>query len=166
YVLDDALNEVPIGVPGELYLGGVGVGRGYVGRADLTAERFVPDPFSGRAGARMYRTGDVARFNAQGQIEYLGRVDHQVKVRGFRIELGEVEAALREQAGVQDAVVVADSSPNVGARLVAYVAYGAQGAPLSAAQLRAGLARRLPEYMVPSVFVGLATLPLNASGKV
>ncbi|RQS49709.1 amino acid adenylation domain-containing protein, partial [Burkholderia sp. Bp8984] len=163
YILDEALNAVPVGVPGELYLGGAGVGRGYVNRPDLTAERFVPDPYAAEEGARMYRTGDLARYTGDGEIEYLGRTDHQVKIRGFRIELGEIEAALRSQPGVDEAVVVADATHSGGARLIGYVA----GASLpSSGELKAGLRELLPGYMVPSVFVALTSLPLNTSGKV
>ncbi|WP_185640934.1 amino acid adenylation domain-containing protein, partial [Burkholderia sp. Bp8984] len=148
YILDEALNAVPVGVPGELYLGGAGVGRGYVNRPDLTAERFMPDPYAAEEGARMYRTGDLARYTDDGEIEYLGRTDHQVKIRGFRIELGEIEAALRSQPGVDEAVVVADATHSGGARLIGYVA----GASLpSSGELKAGLRELLPDYMVPSV---------------
>ncbi|MEU7876479.1 amino acid adenylation domain-containing protein, partial [Dactylosporangium sp. NPDC049140] len=148
YVLDASLREVPAGVVGELYIGGAGVARGYLGRPELTAERFVAD----RDGARLYRTGDLARWRSDGRPEFLGRADFQVKVRGFRIELGEVEAAIRDQAGVSAAVVVAD-----GSRLVAYVV-GQCSVD--------GLRERLPDYMVPSVFVEMTSLPLNANGKV
>ncbi|WP_081011898.1 non-ribosomal peptide synthetase [Burkholderia multivorans] len=163
YILDEALNAVPVGVPGELYLGGVGVGRGYVNRPDLTAERFMPDPYAAEEGARMYRTGDLARYTREGEIEYLGRTDHQVKIRGFRIELGEIEAALLTQPGVDETVVVADTAHSSGARLIGYVA----GASLpSSGELKAGLRELLPDYMVPSVFVALESLPLNTNGKV
>jgi amino acid adenylation domain-containing protein len=159
-VLDADFNAAPRGVAGELLLGGMGLARGYWNRPALTAERFVADP-AGRAGERLYRTGDLVRWRADGQVEYLGRIDHQVKVRGFRIELGEVEAALLALPGVREAVVVAPD----GTRLVAYV--GADEGPGSeAAHLKAQLGLSLPDYMVPSVFVRLDRLPLNTNGKV
>jgi amino acid adenylation domain-containing protein len=159
YVLDAALEPVPVGVPGELYIGGVQVARGYQGRAAMTAERFVPDPFAAEGGARLYRTGDRARWRADGAIEYLGRLDFQVKVRGFRIELGEIEAALRQADGVRDCtVVVRDDAGD--RRLVAYVVGDAE-----AEALRAHLRQGLPEYMVPSAFVPMGALPLTANGK-
>nr|WP_315223086.1 non-ribosomal peptide synthetase [uncultured Duganella sp.] len=160
YVLDAALNPVPAGVVGELYIGGELLARGYLGRPSLSAERFVADPV-GQAGGRLYRTGDLARWNGEGQLEYLGRTDHQVKIRGLRIELGEVEAELLAQPDVREAVVVAQQGP-AGARLVAYVS----GAALDAAALRDQLGRRLPGYMVPAALVVLDALPLNANGKV
>ncbi|HIV69876.1 MAG TPA: amino acid adenylation domain-containing protein [Candidatus Aquabacterium excrementipullorum] len=165
-VLDADLNPVPPGVPGELYIGGTGLARGYLGRPGLSAERFVADPF-GAPGARLYRTGDWVRWRLDGQVEYLGRVDHQVKVRGFRIELGDVEAQLLKQPGVREAVAVVKPSPS-GSRLVAYVGLGEQGAAdaQAGAVLRAALADALPDYMVPSAIVVLPSLPLNPAGKV
>ncbi|MEW5928741.1 MAG: non-ribosomal peptide synthase/polyketide synthase [Gemmatimonadota bacterium] len=164
YVLDAGLGPVPAGVAGELFIGGVQVARGYLGRPELTAEKFVPDPFSGAPGLRLYRTGDRVRWSADGEIEYLGRIDFQVKVRGFRIELGEIEAALREQPGVGEVVVVAREDAPGERRLVAYLAAG--GAAPDPSALRAGLRERLPEYMVPSAWVVLDALPVNSSGKV
>ena len=160
YVLDTALRPVPVGTPGELYIGGVQVARGYQGRAAMTAERFVPDPFSAQGGARLYRTGDRARWRADGAIEYLGRLDFQVKIRGFRIELGEIESALRRSEGVADCVVVAREDVPGEMRLVAYVAGQAE-----AEALRNGLRQILPEYMVPSAVVILDALPLTPNGK-
>jgi amino acid adenylation domain-containing protein len=156
YVLDEWLSPVPPGAPGELYVGGAGVGRGYVGRAPETAERFLPDPLG--SGERMYRTGDLVRYRGDGLLLFLGRVDEQVKIRGVRVELGEVEAVLREQPGVSEAAVVLREG-----RLVAYVV-GEAGMP-GRSELRAGLRRVLPEAMVPGVYVELERLPLTASGK-
>ncbi len=165
YLLDAALTPLPIGVPGELYIGGIGIARGYVRRPALTAERFLPDPCTIEAGARMYRTGDLARFLADGAIEYLGRLDHQVKIRGLRIELGEIEAVLGVHPGVQEVVVLARVDTPGDPRLVAYVVAG-PGANPSVAELSQHLASSLPVYMVPSSFVLLPALPTNANGKV
>ncbi|MET3441654.1 amino acid adenylation domain-containing protein [Variovorax paradoxus] len=162
-VLDAALGLVPEGVAGELYLGGIGLGRGYLDRAGLTAERFVADPFDDQGG-RLYRTGDLVRWNNEGQLEYLGRIDHQVKVRGFRIELGEIEAQLLAQPAVREAVVAASEGP-AGVRLVGYVSMHA-GHAADIAGWKSSLGRALPEYMVPPTIVVLETLPLNANGKV
>ena len=154
HILDERMQPVPIGVPGELYIGGGQVGRGYLNRPELTAERFVADPF--RSGGRLYRTGDKARFLRDGAIEFLGRLDHQVKVRGFRIELGEIEARLLAHASIRDAVVVANRE-----RLVGYIVGHAE-----IDDLRRWLGAMLPDYMVPSVFVQLDALPLSPNGKV
>jgi amino acid adenylation domain-containing protein len=161
YVLDDALRPVPVGVPGELYIGGVQVARGYLGRPALTAGRFVPDPFGPAAGARLYRTGDLARWRTHGALEYLGRLDHQVKIRGFRIELGEVEAVLRRCRGVRECVVAAREDAPGERRLAAYVV-----GEVDVDALREHLRRALPEYMVPSAFVALERIPLSPNGKV
>jgi amino acid adenylation domain-containing protein len=175
HVVDPGLRPVAVGVPGELLIGGTPVGRGYLGRPALTAERFVPDPFAagaggggGGAGARVYRTGDLARFRPDGAVEFLGRIDHQVKVRGFRIELGEIEAALEALPAVRAAVVVALPGRSGGAgdaRLAAYLVPAGAEAP-EASELRAALARGLPDYMVPAAFTVLGELPLTPSGKV
>ncbi|MET0402407.1 MAG: amino acid adenylation domain-containing protein, partial [Cystobacter sp.] len=165
YVLDGALNLVAPGVRGELYIGGAGVTRGYLGRADLTAERFIPDPF-GALGARLYKTGDVVRWMPDGQLEFFGRSDSQVKLRGYRIELGEVESALREQPHVRDAVALVREYGPGDLRLVAYVVLDAGSAAPTAREWRERLRERLPEYMVPGAFVVLDALPSTTSGKV
>jgi len=168
YVLDASMQPVPIGVVGELHIGGRGLARGYLNRPELTAERFVPDPFNSVVGTRLYKSGDLARYLADGTIEFVGRVDAQVKIRGYRIELGEIEVALREHAGVQEAVVVVQGEPGERGeerRLVAYVV-PTTGESLTSQQLREALHERLPSYMVPSIFVLLSALPLTSNGKV
>lgn len=165
YVLDERLEPVPVNVPGELYSGGEALARGYWRRPELTAERFVPDPFSGNPGARLYRSGDLARHLSDGNLEFLGRVDNQVKVRGFRIELQEIEATLTRHASLSEAVVVArEDEPGQGKRLVAYAV--PEGTAPTARELRAFLKQRLPEFMVPSAFVFLQALPRLPNGKV
>jgi aryl carrier-like protein len=158
YILDEAAEPAPIGVPGEMYVGGAGVARGYLNRPELTAERFVH-----MNGRRLYKTGDLARFLADGDVEYLGRADQQVKVRGFRIELGEIEAALSQHPAIAETVVLARRRDDGSNQLVAYVVPAGDG--LDVVDLRAHLERRLPDYMVPSAFVALASLPLTANGK-
>ncbi|HWS86563.1 MAG TPA: amino acid adenylation domain-containing protein [Pyrinomonadaceae bacterium] len=165
YVLDGRQQVVPAGVPGEIYLGGVGLARAYLNRAELTAERFVPHAFSGEAGARLYRTGDVGKWGLDGKLHYLGRADAQVKVRGYRIELGEVEAALREHPGVSEAVVVVREDEAAQPRLVGYVVPN-QDSQADQRELRDHLAERLPEYMIPSAFVSLDEMPLTSNGKI
>lgn len=161
YVLDQHLNPVPIGAPGELYIGGIGVGRGYLGRPDLTAGKFIPNPFTTEPGARLYKTGDMVRYLSDGNIRFIGRRDEQLKVRGFRIEPGEIETTLKQHAAVADAAVVADDDQ----RLVAYVV-AEPHATVTGQELRAFARQRLPDYMVPSFFVSLDELPLNANRKV
>ncbi|MEW5931932.1 MAG: amino acid adenylation domain-containing protein, partial [Gemmatimonadota bacterium] len=162
-VLDAELEPAPVGVVGELYLAGDGLSRGYAGRPELTAERYLPDPF-GPAGSRMYRVMDRVRWLASGELEYFGRTDFQVKVRGFRIELGEIESALRALPEVREAVAVVREDAPGERRIVAYVV--GSGAAVGATELRAYLRERLPEYMVPSAFVALEALPLTGSGKI
>ena len=164
YILDEAREPVPIGVAGELYIGGAGVARGYWNRADLTAERFVDSPFV--AGDRLYKTGDVGRYLSDGTIEYLGRNDAQVKIRGFRIELGEIEARLVENEPVSEAVVVAREDDGGEKRLVAYYVAAADARVIDAEELRFHLTRTLPEYMVPAAYVPLESMPLTVNGKV
>ncbi|WP_040838436.1 non-ribosomal peptide synthetase, partial [Nocardia brevicatena] len=161
YVLDVRLQPVPVGVPGELYLAGAQLARGYFGRADLTADRFVADPFE--PGTRMYRTGDLVVWNAEGELEYRGRTDFQVKIRGFRIEPGEIEAALVALPEITHAAVIATSDARRGDSLVAYVV--PSGDDLDVNTVKAALAVELPSYMVPSVFMMLEALPLNVNGK-
>ncbi|HYO14894.1 MAG TPA: amino acid adenylation domain-containing protein, partial [Thermoanaerobaculia bacterium] len=162
HLLDAHLNPVPAGVPGELHIGGVGLARGYLGRPELTAEKLIPDPISGAPGARLYKSGDLARHRADGRIEYLGRIDHQVKIRGFRIELGEIESHLASHPAVREAVVLARGD-GAAKGLTAYVVVGRDFQPSS---LRAFLAEKLPAHMIPGGFVVLDTLPLTSNGKV
>ncbi|MEU9000047.1 amino acid adenylation domain-containing protein [Streptomyces caniferus] len=163
YVLDERLRPVPVGVPGELCLAGDGVASGYLHRPELTAERFVTDPYAPDGPGRMYRTGDIVRYRPNGTLEFIGRRDHQVKVHGFRVELGEVEAALADAPGVETCAVVADDDGHGGRRLVAYVIPERE---LDMARVRGHLAARLPRYMVPTLFVELTAMPLLPSGKV
>ncbi|HJS23819.1 MAG TPA: amino acid adenylation domain-containing protein, partial [Pyrinomonadaceae bacterium] len=165
YVLDEHMSPVGIGMAGELYIAGDGLARGYLRRAELTADRFVPHPFSEAGGARLYRTGDLVRFLDDGRIEFLGRADGQVKVRGYRVELGEIEAALREHPGLRAAIVEARREADGERQMVGYVV-SANGEAITSSQLREWLRQRLPDYMVPSVFVTLDELPLTANGKV
>ncbi|HEX3530202.1 MAG TPA: amino acid adenylation domain-containing protein, partial [Thermoanaerobaculia bacterium] len=169
FALDGSLEVLPVGVPGELCLGGEELARGYLNRPELTAERFVPDPFGGfggSRGSRLYRTGDRARWRSDGALELLGRMDHQVKVRGFRIELGEIEAVLAAHPAVREAAVTAPADALGDRRLVAYVSATEGGGPLDAAALGVYLGSRLPAFMVPSVWVELAALPRTRTGKV
>ncbi|MFN2587590.1 MAG: amino acid adenylation domain-containing protein [Actinomycetota bacterium] len=164
HLLDRNLEPVPPGVPGEVYIGGAGLARGYFGRPAMTAERFLPDVVAPETGARMYKTGDLARYRPDGSLDFMGRLDYQVKIRGFRVELGEIEHVLLSHEAVRHAVVTAPEGP-AGRRIVAY-AVAEEGASVDAEELRAHLAARLPDYMVPSAFVLLDALPLNPNGKV
>jgi non-ribosomal peptide synthetase component F len=161
YILDEALRLLPIGVAGQMHIGGVGLARGYLNRPELTAGRFIPDPFSAEPGARLYKTGDLARYLPDGNIEFLGRGDHQIKIRGFRIELGDIEAALGEHPAVGQAVVMARTDTLGERRLVAYL-----GAHATGDELRRFLKDKLPDHMVPALFVPLDSLPLLSNGKV
>jgi amino acid adenylation domain-containing protein len=165
YVLDDALEPAPVGVRGELYIGGAQLARGYLNRPDQTAERFIPDPFSHDSGARLYRTGDVVRYTSNGVLEYAGRRDLQVKVRGFRVEVGEIEAVLKQHPSVKQAVVTVREDDAGRKRLVTYIVAAQTSAP-SREELRRHLKDKLPEYMIPSLFLLLDSLPLTTSGKV
>jgi amino acid adenylation domain-containing protein len=164
YVLDRHLNPTPVGVPGQLYVGGDGLARGYLNRPELTRERFISDPFGRRPGAQLYKTGDLVRYRSNGQIEFLGRLDDQVKVRGYRIELGEVEMVLAEHEAVRDAVVVARKDQG-DKHLAAYVV-PQEGKTPTAEELREFVSEKLPSHMVPSLFVVLEELPLSANGKI
>jgi acyl-coenzyme A synthetase/AMP-(fatty) acid ligase/acyl carrier protein len=165
YVLDGQRQPVPIGVPGELYIGGDGLARGYLNQPQLTAEKFVPDPFSGTPGARLYQTGDRVRWLEDGTLEFLGRRDRQVKVRGYRIELEEIEAVLGRHPGVREAVVLVRADQPEQKRLVAYLVPNGGDAP-DVRELRGFLQARLPEYMLPAAFVVLEALPLSPHGKI
>ncbi|HKV09763.1 MAG TPA: amino acid adenylation domain-containing protein [Thermoanaerobaculia bacterium] len=164
-VLDRNREPAPLGVPGEMVVGGAGVARGYLGRPELTAERFVPDPFGREPGGRLYRSGDLARYLPDGDLEYLGRIDHQVKIRGFRIELGEIEAALSEHPAVRQGLVLAREEGPGDRRLIAWLVFGAEPFP-EVDELRAFLRKRLPEHMIPAAFVPLPAFPLTAHGKI
>jgi amino acid adenylation domain-containing protein len=165
YVLDGEMAVAPIGVVGELYIGGAGLGRGYLNRPELTAEKFVPNPYSTSGGERLYRTGDMVRWREDGELAYVGRVDAQVKVRGFRIELGEIESALLTHAGIGEVAVVARESADGSPHLVAYYVIAAGTTRVGVAELRAHLAERLPEHMMPSYFMRMEALPLTPNGK-
>ena len=171
YILDSYLQPVPIGIPGELYIGGDGLARGYLNQPQLTSQQFIPNPFNNKAESRLYKTGDLAIFQPNGNIKYLGRIDEQVKVRGFRIELGEIEAVLKQHSSVQNAVVIVRKDLPCDNRLVAYVVQNKQQLPIiegsyESSLLRKFLKEKLPEYMVPSEFFVLNSLPLTPNGKV
>ncbi len=165
YLLDRHLNPVPVGIPAELHIAGVGVAQGYYNRPELTSDKFIPDPFSSEAGARMYRTGDLARYLPSGEIEFLGRKDDQIKIRGFRIELGEIESQLAKHPGVSQVVVVAKQKPSGDKYLVAYLVMAPQ-AEATPANLRTFLVEQLPDYMVPSAFMVLDSMPMTPNGKI
>ena len=165
YILNKALEPQPVGVPGEMYLSGPGLARGYLNRPNLTADRFIPDPFSNEPGQRMYRSGDLVRFLADGNLEFLGRIDQQVKIRGFRIELGEIENVLRRQPGIKEAIAMAHKTENGQQRLAAYIITVPQNTIESKA-LKESLRNHLPDYMIPDVFVSLETFPLTPNGKI
>jgi len=163
YILDRQLNPVPVGTPGELHIGGIGLARGYLNRPELTAEKFIPNPYD-QQGSRLYKTGDLVRYRPNGNIDYLGRIDHQVKIRGFRIELGEIEARLLEHPAIKETAVIAREDQPGDKRLAAYLVAAHEDSPDSEL-LKAWLREALPEYMVPSVFVTLQSMPLSANGK-
>ncbi|MBD2201082.1 amino acid adenylation domain-containing protein [Calothrix sp. FACHB-1219] len=165
YILDDYLNPCPIGVSGELHIGGECLASGYLNQPELTAQKFIPDPFSDKKSARLYKTGDLARYLADGNIEFLGRIDHQVKIRGFRIELGEIESVLSQHDCVQETVVIAREDEPGNKRLVAYVVLNGESTP-TMNELRRFLREKLPDYMIPSAFVAIAKIPLTPNGKV
>jgi amino acid adenylation domain-containing protein len=165
YLLTEEMEPVAIGVPGELYIGGIALAHGYVNRPELTAEKFVPDPFSAHPGARLYKTGDLGQFSANGEIEFLGRTDYQIKIRGFRVELEEIERILLEHPAIQDAVVAVHQNGTGDKRLAAY-ATRKSGQSFTARQVRSYLKDRLPDYMLPSWFVVLDSLPLTSNGKI
>jgi amino acid adenylation domain-containing protein len=165
YVLDEEMEPVAIRVGGELYIGGAGEGRGYLNRPDLTAERFIPNPYSEEGGKRMYATGDIIRMDEQGAIKFVRRKDHQVKIRGYRVELGEIESEVRKQEGVRESVVIVDEGEQTGKRLVCYVVEKQRGA-VNMEELRGGLRKSLPEYMVPAAYEVIEEIPLTANGKV
>jgi aspartate racemase len=161
YILDALLQPVPVGVPGELYIGGAGLARGYLNSPDLTAERFIPNPFSDDPDVRLYKTGDLARYLPDGNIEFMGRLDNQVKIRGFRIELGEIEAVLAQHPAVQENVVIVHDSSH-DKRLVAYLVL----AEPAIETIRSFLKERLPDYMIPNAFVPIEAMPLTPNGKI
>jgi len=163
YILDRQLNPVPVGTPGELHIGGIGLARGYLNRPELTAEKFIPNPYD-QQGSRLYKTGDWVRYRPDGNIDYLGRIDHQVKIRGFRIELGEIEARLLEHPAIRETAVIAREDQPGDKRLAAYLVAAHEDSP-DIEPLKAWLREALPEYMVPSVFVTLQSMPLSANGK-
>ena len=162
YLLDSRLQPVPVGVAGEIYVGGVCLARSYFNDAELTAEKFIPDPFGHAPGARLYMTGDLGRYLADGNINYLGRADQQIKIRGFRVEPGEIEIVLRQHPDVLDAAVVPQEDPEGNKKLIAYIVLGVRGL---ISEVRKFLKSKLPEYMLPAVFVPLGSLPMNANGK-
>jgi len=166
YLLDRNLQPVPIGIPGELYIGGEGLARGYLHRPELTADRFIPHPFSTEPNARLYKTGDLARYRSDGSLEFLGRLDQQVKLRGYRIELGEIEALLSQHPSVRECLVLVREAGMDDKRLVAYILPADAEARASSSALRSYLQATLPEYMVPTAFVEVEVWPLTPNGKI
>jgi amino acid adenylation domain-containing protein len=166
HILDSYLNSCPIGITGDLYIGGVCLASGYLNQPELTAQKFIPNPFSKDPESRLYKTGDLARYFSDGNIEFLGRIDHQVKIRGFRIELGEIESVLAQHQGVEETVVIAREDEPRCKRLVAYIVLNQEYAPKNINELRQFLQKKLPEYMIPSAFVSINCIPLTANGKV
>jgi amino acid adenylation domain-containing protein len=166
YILDSCGQPLPVGVPGELYIGGAGLALGYLGRADLTNERFVADPFCSQPGARLYRTGDLVRRVADGSIEFLGRVDDQIKLRGFRIELGEIEVAIEKEKGIRQCAITVQQDDSAGKRLVAHVVPTNPGVVPKVSDLSRSLKQRLPDYMIPSIFTVIERIPLTPNGKI
>ncbi|MCP4716598.1 MAG: amino acid adenylation domain-containing protein, partial [Deltaproteobacteria bacterium] len=166
YILDKQLKPVPIGVPGELHIGGAGLARGYLNRPDLTKEKFIPNPFSDEPGIRLYKTGDLCRCLPDGNIEFMGRIDHQVKIRGFRIELGEIESVLSRHERVKEAVVIAREDQPGNKQLAAYLVPKKEDKAPEHSELREFLKAKLPDYMIPAAFVILAALPLTPNGKI
>jgi acyl-coenzyme A synthetase/AMP-(fatty) acid ligase len=165
YLLDKNLQPVPVGLPGEMFLGGDEVARGYLYRPELTAEKFIPDPFSKKPGARMYRTGDLAKFKPDGEVEFIGRIDNQVKIRGFRIELGEIDSVLAKHPSVRELVSVVREDEPGDKRIVSYIVTK-DNQPIDISQLRSFLRNDIPEYMVPSYFVFLDSLPMTPNNKI
>src|SRR5258706_11012508 len=165
YILDTNFEPTHIGVTGELHIGGAGLARGYLNRPDLTAEKFIPNPFTEEAGERLYKTGDLARYLPDGNIEFLGRMDHQVKIRGFRIECGEIESVLREHSSIQETIVLAKEDPEGNKSLVSYLVPKTQETKPNTTDLRNYLKDKLPDYMIPSYFIFLDSLPLTPNGK-
>ncbi len=166
YILDSNLQPVPVGVIGELCIAGVGLARGYLNRPELTAKKFVEHPFSARTGARLYRTGDLARYLPDGNIEFLGRMDHQVKVRGFRIELGEIEARLKKHPEIDQCVVVAHENSDGDKSLEAYIVPSRTQSTLETSELKIFIKQKLPEYMVPMMFAIVEHFPITPNGKI
>jgi acyl-CoA synthetase (AMP-forming)/AMP-acid ligase II/acyl carrier protein len=165
YILDEHLRQVSIGTPGELYIGGIGLAKGYLNRPELNAEKFIPHPFNSEPGARLYRTGDLVRFLPDGQVDFLGRVDYQIKIRGYRIEPDEIISVLNRHPAVQSSMVLAREDASGDKRLVAYIVLN-QGMDASTNALRGWLSEQLPEYMIPAVFVQLNEFPVTPNGKV
>lgn len=166
YILDDALNLLPIGSKGEIFVGGAGVGRGYINNPKATANKFLPDPYSNRLGERLYRTGDLGRYRMDGTIEFLGRIDNQIKIRGFRIEIEEVEVNLLQHDSISDVVVTIHIDKNMERYLIAYVVLEQGNTNITDWDLRDELEKKIPKYMIPSQFIFMDKLPLSPNGKI